>query len=168
MQEAPGLDEFMDDLKKMSPREDCWVISILASCGGSEPSYPEKLLCYYGAKKGDETFDDPNITLHADSIPVFQRMFDELSEFFGSYGLATGKQKYYANASPKLYCRNLGHLENALSFWVAWSVMAWDSNAMAIAKGMAQIICDNVEPERLLEEPEMLKKKDIGYRGYEI
>jgi putative ion transport protein len=168
MQEAPGLDEFMDDLKKMSPREDCWVISILASCGGSEPSYPEKLLCYYGAKKGDETFDDPNITLHADSIPLFQRMFDELSEFFGSYGLATGKQKYYANASPKLYCRNLGHLVNALSFRVAWSVMAWDSNAMAIAKGMAQIICDNVEPERLLEEPEMLKKKDIGYRGYEI
>lgn len=46
--------------------------------------------------------------------------------------------------------------------------MAWDSNAMAIAKGMAQIIRANVEPERLVEETEMLKKKDIGYRGYEI
>ena len=79
-----------------------------------------------------------------------------------------GKQKYYANASPKLYCRNLGHSVNALSLRVAWSIMAWDSNAMAIAKGMAQIIRDNVEPERLVEEPEMLKKKDIGYRGYEI
>ena len=42
----------------------------------------------------------------------------------------------------------------------SWCAVETDNSTLRIVA--------EANPERLLEEPEMLKKKDIGYRGYEI
>ena len=52
-----GLAEYMTDLNRLTSREDSWVITMLASCGGNEPSYPAKVEFVAGGEKGNESLE---------------------------------------------------------------------------------------------------------------
>ncbi len=159
-----GREECMDDLNRLLDSEDKWVFTILAASGGSEPAYPTQLHFTYGAKKGDETYDDPDITLN--DIPTFKVMYDEFERLLqDKYGLSSDRQRYHTNANAGYFARHLRHKVNAVALRIAWSVTCRDNRAIQLAQDLAQAINRHINHTDTPDVPE-LKVKDIGYEGY--
>jgi len=159
-----GREECMADLNRLVDGEDKWVFSILAASGGSEPAYPTQFHFTYGAKKGDETYDDPNITLN--DIPTFDALYKEFAALLETdYSLSADRQRYHTNASAAYFARHLEHKVNAVALRVAWSVTVRDARAIQIAQSLAQSINRNINRIDNPDAPE-LKIKVIGYEGY--
>ncbi len=159
-----GREECMADLNRLLDSEDKWVFSILAASGGSEPAYPTQFHFTYGAKKGDETYDDPNITLN--DIPAFDALYKEFATLLETdYSLSADRQRYHTNANAAYFARHLEHKVNAVALRVAWSVTVRDARAIQIAQSLAQSINRNINHTDNPVDPE-LKIKAIGYEGY--
>ena len=159
-----GREECMADLNRLLDSEDKWVFSVLAASGGSEPAYPTQFHFSYGAKKGDETYDDPNITLN--NIPAFDALYKEFAALLETdYALSADRQRYHTNASAAYFARHLGNKVNAVALRVAWSVTVRDARAIQIVQSLAQAINRNINHTDNPDVPE-LKVKDIGYNGY--
>ena len=159
-----GREECMADLNRLLDSEDKWVFSVLAASGGSEPAYPTQFHFTYGAKKGDETYDDPNITLN--DIPAFDALYKEFATLLETdYSLSADRQRYHTNANAAYFARHLEHKVNAVALRVAWSVTVRDARAIQIAQSLAQSINQNINHTDNPVDPE-LKIKAIGYEGY--
>ncbi len=160
-----GREECMADLNRLLDNEEKWVFTILAASGGSEPAYPTQFHFTYGAKKGDETYDDPNITLN--NIPAFDALYKEFASLLETqYSLLSAdRQRYHTNANAGYFARHLEHKVNAVALRVAWSVTARDTRAIQIAQTLAQTINRNINHTDNPDVPE-LKVKAIGYEGY--
>ena len=159
-----GREECMADLNRLLDSEDKWVFSNLAASGGSEPAYPTQFHFTYGAKKGDETYDDPNITLN--DIPAFDALYKEFAALLQTdYSLSADCQRYHTNANAAYFARHLEHKVNAVALRVAWSVTVRDARAIQIAQSLAQSINQNINHTDNPVDPE-LKIKAIGYEGY--
>ena len=159
-----GREECMADLNRLVDSEDKWVFSILAASGGSEPAYPTQFHFTYGAKKGDETYDDPNITLN--DIPSFDALYKEFAALLETdYSLSADRQRYHTNANAAYFARHLEHKVNAVALRVAWSVTVRDARAIQIAQSLAQSINQNINHTDNPVDPE-LKIKAIEYEGY--
>ena len=159
-----GREECMADLNRLVDNEEKWVFTILAASGGSEPAYPTQFHFAYGAKKGDETYDDPNITLN--DIPSFDALYKEFAALLETdYSLSADRQRYHTNANAAYFARHLEHKVNAVALRVAWSVTARDTRAIQIAQTLAQTINRNINHTDNPDVPE-LKVKAIGYEGY--
>ncbi|MBQ9296272.1 MAG: ion transporter [Paludibacteraceae bacterium] len=160
----PGRQECMADFNRLVDNEEKWVFTILAASGGSEPAYPTQFHFTYGAKKGDETYDDPNITLN--DIPAFDALYKEFASLLETqYSLSADRQRYHTNANAGYFARHLEHKVNAVALRVAWSVTARDTRAIQIAQTLAQTINRNINHTDNPDVPE-LKVKAIGYEGY--
>ena len=160
-----GREECMADLNRLVDSEDKWVFSILAASGGSEPAYPTQFHFTYGAKKGDETYDDPNITLN--NIPAFDALYKEFAALLETdYSLSADRQRYHTNANSAYFARHLEHKVNAVALRVAWSITVRDARAIQIAQSLAQSINQNINHT---DNPDVseLKIKAIGYEGYD-
>jgi voltage-gated potassium channel len=160
----PHNQEFMDDMNRLANTTDSWIFSLMPASGSQEPTYPTQFHFTYGAKKGDETYDDPNITLN--DIPTFDALYKEFQKLLETkYDLQSDCQRYHTNAAKNYFARHLNTKVNAIALRIAWSVTCWDMRAIQIAQDFAQIInqhinhCDNPEVPAL-------KTKDIGYNGY--
>lgn len=154
----------MADLNRLLDSEDKWVFTILAASGGSEPAYPTQLHFTYGAKKGDETYDDPDITLN--DVQTFKVMYDEFERLLqDKYGLSSDRQRYHTNANAGYFARHLRHKVNAVALRIAWSVTCRDNRAIQLAQDLAQAINRHINHT---DNPDVseLKVKDIGYEGY--
>ena len=145
-----GGKECLEDLNRLANSKEHWIITLLAASGANEPTFPTQFHFTYGAKKGDETYNDPNITLN--DIVTFEQLYQDFSDLLGNkYQLFTDKQRYHTNASPKYFARQLENKVNAISLRVAWSVTCWDMRAIQIAQDFAATInkhinhCDNPE-----------------------
>lgn len=159
-----GREGCMADLNRLLDSEDKWVFSILAASGGSEPAYPTQFHFTYGVKKGDETYDDPNITLN--NIPAFDALYKEFAALLETdYSLSADRQRYHTNANAAYFARHLEHKVNAVALRVAWSVTVRDARAIQIAQSLAQSINQNINHTDNPVDPE-LKIKAIGYEGY--
>lgn len=161
---AEYQEEFMADLNKLAPSEDCWVITAMPSSGASEPTYPTEFHFGYGAKKGDETYNDPNITLN--DVPAFDTFYNAFSQLLtDKYQLSADRQRYHNNSVKTLFVRHLAHKVNAISLRVAWSVTCWDMRAIQIAEDLANEINHHILHTEHTLSPD-LKVKDIAYDGY--
>ena len=162
--DTPGRKECMADLNKLVDSEHKWLFTLMAASGGSEPTYPTQLHFTYGAKEGDETYDDPNITLN--DIPVFDAMFNDFAALLEKkYSLFADKQRYHNNARPTYFARHLNHKVNAPCLRIAWSVICRDTRAMLIAQDFAAAINRHINHTDNPAVPD-LNTKDIGYDGY--
>ena len=155
---------FMDDMNRLANTAESWIFSLMPASGSQEPTYPTQFHFTYGAKKGDETYDDPNITLN--DIPTFDALYKEFQKLLETkYDLQSDCQRYHTNAAKNYFARHLNNKVNAVALRIAWSVTCWDMRAIQIAQDFAQIInqhinhCDNPDVPAL-------KTKDIGYNGY--
>lgn len=159
------LKEYMDDLRRMTDRPNAWCWTILASSGLQEPEYPSQFHFEYGGKKGDETYDGEDLLVN--DIETLKKVYDTLSaDLLEKYGLKSDRQKYHASHTDRNYGRKLPRRINTCMLRIAWSVTAWNSKSMQIAKLIAdnlnRNICGIDEPEY---DPE-LKVKSIGYSDY--
>lgn len=161
---TPGCAEFMADMNRLVNSEDKWVFSILAASGANEPDYPTEFHFGYGGKKGDETYDDPNITLN--DIPQFDSLYRAVEEMLAKYNWTADRQRYYRNENPKIFARLLEHKVNAVALRIAWKVTCWDMRAIELADNMAKLIRLHCEPGTEKPIVAELKKKNIAYDGY--
>ena len=160
----PHNQEFMDDMNRLANSADSWIFSLMPASGSQEPTYPTQFHFTYGAKKGDDTYDDPNITLN--DKPTFDALYKEFEKLLETkYDLQSDRQRFHSNAAKNYFARHLHTKVNAVALRIAWSVTCWDMRAIQIARDFAQLInqhinhCDNpIVPA--------LKTKDIGYNGY--
>lgn len=154
----------MADLNRLADCKDKWVLSVLAASGALEPDYPTQFHFSYGGKKGDETYSDPNITLH--DIPLFDAFYSEFAQRMEqTYHLHTDRQRYHNNAANAYFARHLAHSPNAFVLRVAWSIMAWDNRSILIAQEVATMLNRYIEQRDTPADPE-LKTKNIGYADY--
>lgn len=162
---------FMDDMNGLTdPRrapagEQCWIFTVMAASGSQEPEYPTQFHFEYGGRKGDETYDDPDITLV--DIPRFDAFYKSAARHLEErYGLLSDRQRYHNTNNPKNFARHLQHRTNSVYLRIAWSVTCWDMRAIAIARDLADTINAIIEPEVEKAYSPALKVKDIAYDGY--
>ncbi len=164
-----GLAEYMADLNRLTSREDSWVITMLAACGGNEPNYPAKVEFVAGGKKGNESLEQEGLTVK--DLARFKALIDDTEVRLKSeFELESAFQRYHGvGPNPhKLYTRKLANAENINSFslCVAWSVSFWDSRRTAVAKCLAELIAKDIEGRNELSLSAELKRKDCGYDDY--
>ena len=159
--DVPGKKKCMDDLNSLLDSEDKWVFTLLAASGANEPAYPTQFHFTYGAKKGDETYDDPDITLN--DVPTFDALYKEFAALLeNKYALHTDHQRYHNNSQSTNFARKLQHKVNAVSLRVAWSVTARDMRAIQIAQDLASVLNKHIEHRDNPDDPD-LKAKKMGY-----
>ena len=106
--------EFMDDMNRLVNSTDSWVFSLLSSSGSQEPTHPTQFHFAYGAKKGDETYDDPNITLN--DVKSFDALYQEFAQLLETkYGLLSDRHRYHGNAAKSYFARHLDTKVNAVA-----------------------------------------------------
>lgn len=164
-----GLAEYMADLNHLTSREDSWVITMLASSGANEPSYPAKIEFTAGGDKGNESLEQEGLTVQ--DLARFKALVDDASVRLQSeFELQSAFQRYHGVGinSHKLYTRKLANVANINSFCitVAWSVSFWDSRRTAVAKCLAELIAKDIEGRNELSLSAELKRKDCGYDDY--
>jgi len=99
----------------------------------------------YGAKRGDSTYDDPNITIH--DVKTFDNMQKAMGEMLDKeYSLKTDCQQYHDNSNPQLFVRKWNYMPNTIALRMAWRVMSWDARSIKILDSMAKIISEHFEP----------------------
>ena len=163
---VPGFRAFLDDVNRLTCREDSWCITLLAASGAAEPEYPTQFHFCYGGKKGDESYDSNTLLIH--DIPGFDAMYSDLSGRLNSeFGFDSDRQRFHDSSNPKTYIRHLEHPEriNAFVLRVAWSVMCWDSRRILVAKELADSFAKHHEGG-IKPYPEELKIKGIGFSDY--
>lgn len=158
--------EFMDDMNRLCDSQDKWIINVMPASGSAEPEYPAQVHFGYGGKKGDETYDDPNIMLN--DIPLFDALYNDAKAMLKEqYGLDSDKQLYHNNYNVAHYYRHLNVKPNVINLRVAWAVTCWDMRAIVLARDLALLIRKHIEPERNNDPlSSELKVKDIAYDGY--
>lgn len=157
----PHQEEFMADMNRLANSEDSWIFNVMPASGSQEPEYPEQFHFSYGAKKGDNTYNDPNITLN--DTKTFEAFYQHFAQVLQkNYELVAEKQIRHNNSVPILYVRHLAHKVNAISLRAAWSVTCWDMRAISIARDMAEVMNREILHKDLPEVP-CLKTKSIGY-----
>ncbi len=156
---------FLEDLRTLTAGDDRWAFFVLAASGNAEPQYPTEVHFNYGGKAGDETYDDPNITLHdTKAFEAFEQ--DVAAQLQAQFEIGSDKQRYYSTSGAKNIMRKLGDKVNAISLRIAWRIAAWDINRIAIAKTIADAMNRHFEADVEKQEPKELKVKDFGYNGY--
>ena len=164
-----GLAEYMADLNSLTSREDSWVITTLAACGGNEPSYPAKVEFTAGGEKGNESLEQEGLTVQ--DLARFKTLIDDTEVRLKSeFELESAFQRYHGIGlnGHKLYTRKLTNAANINCFaiLVAWSVSFWDSRRTAVAKCLAELIAKDIEGRNELSLSAELKRKDCGYDDY--
>ena len=136
--EPPFLKEYMEDLNRFAAVDGSWIITLLAASGANEPEYPTQFHFNYGGKKGDETYNGENLTIH--DIETFDSLYKDLSNRLErEFEYASDRQRYHDTSYPKLFVRHLEHPEkiNALMLRIAWKATCWDMRRIQIAKTLS-------------------------------
>ena len=160
----PYHKDYMDDLRELAPDGNSWVITLMAASGAQEPTLPTQIHFTCGAKRGDETYNDSNLTIL--DIPLYDKMWHGVAKALKEqFNLETDNQRYYDNASPRVYVRKWPYKVNACGLRLAWSVMCWDTRSMQVLQTIAEQINQQINHISNPDVPD-LKEKGIGYDGY--
>ena len=139
--EASNCKRFIDDVKSLSRGKDKWVIFFISASGAEEPSYPTHFHLIYGAKKGDEGYTDPNLTIC--DTQRFDAFYQQLTtQLQSEFGYESDRHRYHTGAGKKNIARRIGGGTdtNAFTLRTAFKVTAWDDRNIAIAKTIAENI----------------------------
>ncbi len=164
--QPPFLKEYLEDMNHFASVEGSWIITLLAASGANEPEYPTQFHFTYGGKKGDETYNGENLTIH--DVETFDSLYKDLSSRLEKeFGYISDCQRYHDSANPKLFVRHLEHPEktNALMLRIAWKATCWDMRRIQIAKALSDTFAGHLLGE-IKPYPEELSRKGIGYSDY--
>ncbi len=139
--ESKIRDNFLGDIKRLSSGENTWTIALLSSGGGQEPIYPTDFHFVYGAKKGDDGYLDPDLTIeNCDDFESFYSDFEkELEE---KYNIKSDKHKYFGGKGERNIARHIRKEvpTNFFTLRIAWAVTCWSYDHTAIAEILAKKI----------------------------
>ena len=139
--ETSNCKRFIDDVKSLSCGKDKWVIFFISASGAEEPAYPTDFHFIYGAKKGDEGYSDPNLTIM--NTDKFDGFYSALAGRLESdFGYLSDKHRFHTGAGKKNIARRInGGVEtNAFTIRASFKVTVWDDRCIAVAKTIAESI----------------------------
>ena len=166
--DAPGQQDFMEDINKLTSREESWVIILLAAGGANEPTYPETFHIGYGAAKGDNTYSSQNLLIH--DFEKAERVFSGIEGVLkDKFDLLAERQMRHRSDNPKIFLRHLENINtiNAFVIRCAWSTFAYDPRRIQIADSLSKVLHEQLEKEKVLDLTEM-KVKNIGFSDYQL
>lgn len=161
--EKSNVAPFIRDIKELSKGEKSWTIFMISASGAEEPAYDTFVHFIYGAKKGDEGYDDPNLTImDKDRFEAFYR--DISSKMENEFGYGSDRHRYHTGAGKKNIARKVGGgtETNAFTLRPAFKLTIWDDRSILMAKTIAESIKENLE-EELFQEKDEWKVKRNGY-----
>lgn len=164
--DEPGQPEFMADINELTSREGAWCVTILSASGTNEPEYPEVVHIGYGGGRGESALDAPNLFIH--DIEKADAIFTGIeSTLQNDFGWKTERQMRHKSDNAKVYLRHLPSVDtmNAFILRIAWSAMSRDTRRIKMAQAIADILHNELEPDRQVDRSE-LKIKNIGYSDY--
>lgn len=164
--DEPGQPEFIADINELTSREGAWCVTILSASGTNEPEYPEVVHIGYGGGRGESALDAPNLFIH--DIEKADAIFTGIENTLqNDFGWKAERQMRHKSDNPKVYLRHLPSVDtmNAFILRIAWSAMSRDSRRIKMAQAIADILHNELEPDRQVDRSE-LKVKNIGYSDY--
>ena len=164
--DEPGQPEFMADINELTSREGAWCVTILSASGTNEPEYPEVVHIGYGGGRGESALDAPNLFIH--DIEKADAIFTGIeSTLQNDFAWKAERQMRHKSDNAKVYLRHLPSVDtmNAFILRIAWSAMSRDTRRIKMAQAIADILHNELEPDRQVDRSE-LKIKNIGYSDY--
>lgn len=156
---------YMDDLERLTSRNDSWTLTPLAASGANEPNYPTVFHFSAGGAKGDESFEGENLFIK--DMVTYKVFFDDVTaELEQKFGLTSDHQRYHDITSANVFTRKFADgkgSKNNIIMRIAWSACLWDSRRIAIAKTIADALNRNLENDIDKQYEADLKYKKSGY-----
>ena len=164
--DEPGQQDFMADVNELTSREGAWCVTILAASGTNEPEYPEVVHIGYGGGRGESALDAPDLFIH--DVEKAEAIFTGIETALqNDFGWKAERQMRHKSDNPNVYLRHLPSADtmNAFILRIAWSAMSRDARRIKMAQAIADILHNELEPDRQIDRSE-LKVKNIGYSDY--
>lgn len=159
-----NIGAFLNDIKAMAHSDKNWVVFLLSASGAEEPEYPTLIHWLHGAKRGDASYDDPNITVK-DCATYHAMVTDACAMLSDRYQLESDQQQYHTAASKMYIGRHVqvdSKETNAFTLRMAFAVTVWNDKRISIAHDIAAVMhqhfCGNT-----IEENAAWKEKGIGF-----
>lgn len=156
---------YMDDLERLTSRNDSWTLTPLAASGANEPNYPTVFHFSAGGAKGDENFEGENLFIK--DMVTYKVFYDDVTaELEQKFGLTSDHQRYHDITSANVFTRKFADgkgSKNNIIMRIAWSACLWDSRRIAIAKTIADALNRNLENDINKQYEADLKYKKSGY-----
>lgn len=164
-----GLGEYLDDVETLLNRPGAWGVTVLVSSGALEPEYPTQIHVGIGGSKGDSRMGGDDMFVHDEE--TYRKFYGDLSAAMKEeFGLDTDHQMYHTTASANNFIRKirLNPDVNNIVLRVEWDKLLWDPRRIVIAKAMAGVISADLAGVPMPDNGKMLRRKDIGFDGYDL
>lgn len=155
-----NLPSFLADIKALQRAEKNWVIFIISDIA-SEPQFH----FIHGAKKGDTSFENPDITVrdtkqYDSALKALEQMLQD------NYGMTSARQDK-AGSSRMYIGRHVqaagGLVTNAFTIRASYKVTVWSTQTTKIAEDLAATLRNSLDPEHPYEIHENWKSHGFGY-----
>ncbi len=165
----PNLSDYCDDLERLLNRPKAWGVTILAASGALEPVLPTNIHLTIGGPKGDTRFAGDDLMVHDEA--TYRKFHDDVvSVMKERFDLTTDHQVYHSSNNPRLFLRkiNLNEDVNNVMIRIEWDKILYDPRRILITKTFAEIMARDFAGRDLPDNEAILKKKEIGFDGYEF
>lgn len=160
---------YFKDLERLMKRSGSWSFDFMPASGSSENAYDTELHFGIGNGKGIEDFEGDDLLVK--DIETYKKFYAAISQRMEErFGILSDNGRYHSTSSENIWRRVLPVPADANSVVVrvAWSAMLWNDQRLLIAKTFAECINEYILGQKDVAVPEVLKKKDIGYGGYDL
>ncbi len=165
----PNLSDYCDDLERLLNRPKAWGVTILAASGALEPVLPTNIHLTIGGPKGDTRFAGDDLMVHDEA--TYRKFHDDVVAVMKErFDLTTDHQVYHSSNNPRLFLRkiNLNEDVNNVMIRIEWDKILYDPRRILITKTFAEIMARDFAGRDLPDNEAILKKKEIGFDGYEF
>ena len=122
-----------------------------------------------GGRKGDERRAGDGLFVKDED--TYSRFYETLSEAVGrGFDLTVDHQKYHSTESAKHFLRKLPLRpdSNHIVMRIEWKQLLWSQKRLLLAREIARVANEAILGHPLPDPPAELKKKSIGYDGYDL
>lgn len=165
----PNLSDYCDDLELLLNRPNAWGVTVLAASGALEPVLPTNIHLTIGGPKGDTRMAGDDLLVHDEA--TYRQFHDDIvAEMKERFNLTTDHQAYHSSNNPRLFLRkiNLNDDVNNVVIRIEWDKILYDPRRILITKTFAEIIAKDFACTDLPDNENILKKKEIGFDGYDV
>lgn len=155
--------EYNNDLAKLLNRPGAWSFTILAASGANENEYRSQVHFDVGGPKNDLSLSSKSLLIK--DIPLFKKLYIAVTEALNANHNVETDLARYDTTSQKLWQRKLTLNEdsNHIILRLAWSLMLWNGDRLAVAKTLADTINFALLNNAVSEYDQKLFVKSIGF-----
>ena len=156
---CPNLESFVEDINRLSSREDSWVITLLEAA--SPKTRPTQIHFSYNTNKHDASYDDPMAKIQ--DYDTLDKLYNEIENVMReNLSLNCDKNEWYA-INPKLYIGRFLNCNNVFTIRVKSRTFVLDTTHVYMAKLFADSFNKIFEPDVQKEIPYEMKERQIGH-----